>query len=252
MNGKALLFGLNYKHCKSGQLNGCINDVYNMGAYIRNELKIPIDIYTDDINLKETSGIGITNKLFELACDSYKYNYDFVYIHYSGHGSYVPDYSKDEVDGKDEALVPSDYETKGLLVDDYLQTIFRQFNPRTKVLCIFDCCHSGTLIDTKYRWESENNVRIENIRCQIKAKVVTISGCLDDQTSADAYNLMNDGKYTGALTTSILSVLKENPNCKNNIFQLIENVKIKLQRNKFPQIPLLCSSFNLTKNMKLF
>jgi hypothetical protein len=252
MNGKAILFGLNYKHCKSGQLNGCINDVNNMAVYIKNELKIPIDIYTDDVNLKETSGIGITNKLFELACNSYRYNYDFVYIHYSGHGSYVTDYSKDESDGKDEALVPSDYETKGFLVDDYLQTIFRQFNPRTKIFCVFDCCHSGTLIDTKYRWESENNVKLENIRCQIKAKVITISGCLDDQTSADAYNLLKDGKYTGALTTAILSVFKEKPYCKNNIFELLGNVRMKLKNGNFSQIPIVCSTYNLTKDTRIF
>ena len=30
MKGKALLFGLNYAHCKEGGLNGCINDVKNI------------------------------------------------------------------------------------------------------------------------------------------------------------------------------------------------------------------------------
>eukprot|EP00960_Hanusia_phi_P054286 762606-Hanusia_phi.AAC.1 len=59
MKAQGLLFGLNYKHCKSNQLNGCVNDVNNMSI---------------------------------------------------GHGASVQDTSGDEMDLKDEALVPSDYE----------------------------------------------------------------------------------------------------------------------------------------------
>ena len=78
MKGKALLFGLNYAHCKSGKLNGCINDVYNVSRYIQTTLAIPITTYTDDIDLYNTTYDGIIKNLHTLAIESYRDNLDFV------------------------------------------------------------------------------------------------------------------------------------------------------------------------------
>jgi hypothetical protein len=105
VKGKALLFGLNYAHCKEGQLSGCVNDVNEIAQYISNNIQIPVEKYTDDIDLKNTSYDGIIQKLYGLAIESYRENLEFVWIHYSGHGSYQQDRSGDEKDGLDEGLV---------------------------------------------------------------------------------------------------------------------------------------------------
>lgn len=248
MQGKALLFGLNYAHCSQGQLNGCINDVRKISDYIKNTLKIPIDVYTDDVNKEDTSGKGIIRRLYELALESYKSNLDFVWIHYSGHGSYVQDTNGDEKDGQDECLVPCDYETNGMIPDDYIKSLFSYFNPRTRVICVFDCCHSGTMGDMKYSWNSARSVAIENIECNIPSKIITLSGCLDAQTSSDTYNLMGDSQYVGALTACLLMVLQKNPAVKNDVFALLEALRTMLKEKGYSQIPKLGSTYNLIRD----
>jgi hypothetical protein len=251
MKSKALLFGLNYKHCSNGQLKGCINDTKYMAEYIKNEFNMPTEIYTDDKDLFNTSYGGILCNLYNLAIETYKDNLDFVWIHYSGHGSSVKDVSGDEKDGNDEALVPSDYETKGFLIDDYIHKVFEAFNPKTKILFICDSCHSGTMADIKYSWNS-NKCTIENNNCNAKAYIVTISGCMDNQTSADAYNLLGNNENIGALTASILKSFKENPKSKNNIFELVNNVNINLKLGGFSQYSKLCSTYDLNKDATIF
>jgi metacaspase-1 len=48
---------------------------------------------------------------------------DSIFLHYSGHGTKVPDQNGDEEDGYDEALVPSDYASAGVILDDELYEI---------------------------------------------------------------------------------------------------------------------------------
>jgi hypothetical protein len=225
MKGKALLFGLNYSHCKKGQLKGCINDVYAMSRFIQSILNIPYELYTDDVDKKNTSYDGIVEKLYALAIESYKENLDFVWIHYSGHGSSVKDVSGDEADGMDEGLVPSDYESKGILIDDILHSVMCSFNPKTKILFVCDACHSGTILDLRYTWNENKRYTIDNSKSSIKSNITLISGCMDNQTSADAFNLMGDNKSIGALTASFLKVLSATPEKIHNSFKLLQAIR---------------------------
>jgi hypothetical protein len=248
VKGKGLLFGLNYQHCSSGKLNGCINDVLNISEFLNSTYGFQVDIYTDDVNLHETSGMGIMRKLYELALETYRDDLEFVWIHYSGHGSYIKDESNDEQDGNDECLVPSDYQTTGLIPDDFICSLFTYFNPKTRVVFVFDCCHSGTIGDVKYSWEGFEQVSIENMQCSIPAKIITLSGCLDNQTSADAFNVLGDNKYVGALTACLLSILKDSPELKNDVFGIVSRLRLLLQEKQFSQVPKLCSTYDLYKD----
>ncbi|MFC3643552.1 caspase family protein [Aquibium oceanicum] len=79
---------------------------------------------------------------------------DFVYIHYSGHGSQQPALSAgDETDGLDEILLPSDTgmwtdRTKGVpnaLTDNMVgQALDAIRNKGAFVWIVLDCCNSGT------------------------------------------------------------------------------------------------------------
>ena len=243
MKSRALLFGLNYAHEPSATLNGCINDVQNMGKHLQAQYpKMIIDTYSDDTDLVNTSGHGMIQRLYELAIKSHSEHLDFVYIHYSGHGSYIKDTSGDEADGKDECLVPSDFAQKGLIVDDIICSVFAHFNPETRVVCVFDCCHSATVGDVKFSWDVDK-IKIENSKCSVKAKILTLSGCLDDQTSADAFNVLHDNKFAGALTSCILMTLLEKNNA--DAFELLQGVKSRLQSGGYTQIPRLCSTYNI-------
>jgi hypothetical protein len=69
---------------------------------------------------------------------------DVLVFQYSGHGTQARDLNGDESDRFDEALVPIDYDTGALLLDDDLADVYRRL-PGGAVLTLFmDCCHSGT------------------------------------------------------------------------------------------------------------
>jgi len=67
---------------------------------------------------------------------------DYFAFYYSGHGSFKPDKSGDETDGKDETLVLSDGNINKHLPDDLLYEKFN--NIKAKKLIFLDSCHSGT------------------------------------------------------------------------------------------------------------
>lgn len=252
MKGKAVLFGLNYAHCKQGKLNGCINDVYAMTKYLQSMFGMPVEVYTDDVDKTNTSYNGIIEVLSKLSRDTYNLDLDYVWIHYSGHGSSKKDTSGDEVDGMDEGLVPSDFETKGIIIDDILYKILSLFNPKTKIIFICDACHSGSILDLKYSWQSNKQCHIENRSCELKSQTILISGCKDNQTSADAYNLLNDGKHVGALSACILNTLKNKPEKIHNVFSLINTVRKELIKKGYKQYPCLSTNFDLSENISLF
>jgi metacaspase-1 len=252
LKGRAILFGLNYANVKDATLRGCINDVNNIANFIQSECHIPCDVYTDDRDKETTSARGIIKKLYEVAALSYRDELDFVWIHYSGHGTSVIDKSGDEADGRDECLVPNDFKIAGVISDDLIEHVLRLFNPKTRVLCVFDCCNSGTIADLRFSWEGPEKCTVENAKCEVKAKVITISGCLDHQTSADAYNVSGTKTFEGALTACLLKVLKANAGIEKNVFDVIAKVRGLLKDGRFDQVPKLCSTYDLTGDKAMF
>lgn len=82
---------------------------------------------------------------------------DIYVVHYSGHGQQVWDKNGDELDGKDESIVPFDapmkfiknqYEGQNHLIDDELEYLLGELRMKLtskgSLTVIFDACHSGT------------------------------------------------------------------------------------------------------------
>ncbi len=80
---------------------------------------------------------------------------DFVYLHFSGHGSQAPALDPDsEIDGLDELFLPVDIgpwsdtvgSVENALVDDEIGTLIGELRTRgATVWAVFDSCHSGTV-----------------------------------------------------------------------------------------------------------
>ena len=66
-------------------------------------------------------------------------------VTYSGHGTWVPDDSGDEPDGRDEALCPYDIGAGNALLDDEIHELFSARAAGVRVLLISDSCHSGSV-----------------------------------------------------------------------------------------------------------
>ena len=203
-----LSIGINY----NGQLQGCIRDSINVIQYFSS--RHPLAMCRQMIDTLPQSDpmypsrVNIERQLKEMC--SYAKRYSQIIIHYSGHGSQTRDRSNDESDGRDEVLVPVDYQTKGFITDDWLlQNVIVWLPVVTSVLFIVDACHSGTVLDLRYSW---NNLKrgglarvLNNPRCSERPNVVLISGCLDHQYSYET----TDPTYgvSGALTSALLTVM---------------------------------------------
>jgi hypothetical protein len=244
MRSKAVLFGINYVNTPSSQLRGCVNDVKNMSAFLKQEMGYDVvKEYTDEYNISKVTGRSIINALYKLAMDSYRHDLERVWIHFSGHGSYLKDRDGDEKDGWDECIVPADYQRCGVIVDDTIKRLMRYFNPKTHVTCIFDCCHSGTMGDLRYTYQKDcMTPLVTNDKSKCRAKVVMLSGCMDHQTSADAYNVRGKYEYSGAMTSCLLMAMKKSGNLRT----ILANTRELLSARGFTQYPLLSTSYEIS------
>jgi len=260
MSRKALLIGINYVGTSSA-LRGCINDVLNIREFLINEFKMEED---EIIMLTEAAG---SNDLKPTHANILKYikwlvndakNGDKLFFHYSGHGTHIRDYSGDENDNQDECICPLDYSKAGLITDDVLRQVLVDVLPKgCNLFGLFDCCHSGTILDLKYNYlfnsnPSQNtyNTQIEKKSKDTKADVILLSGCLDNQTSADAWI---DRKSQGAMTYSFLKTyynLKEK-NKTVNCQRLMKDLNVYIKRSRFTQIPKLSTGNMLNLNSKI-
>lgn len=249
----ALLFGLNYDKTPDARLRGCINDVCNMEILLKQYQFDDIRVFTDYSNFNKTTGRGILEELNQLAERSHSEKLDLVWIHYSGHGCSIRDIGvRDELDGTDECLVPADFKTGGILPDDYIKQCLRKFRPETRVIFVADCCHSGTIGDLRYRYIDNDKPVIENWQTPCEATVLLFSGCTDQQTSADAFNVNRMRKFSGAMTSCLIQSLNECGHGQSTVFGLLENVRLKLRQKRFTQFPQLTSSKLIDEKETLF
>ena len=242
MKKKALLIGINYRGSNC-ELNGCENDVFSIKKVLVQKLgynEKDIVVMTENVGPKPTKK-NILNEISKLAISAYNEKLDEIWFHYSGHGINIVDKSGDEKDGYDECLCPLDYNTKGLITDDLLHSYFSKLPQKTRCVCIMDCCHSGSILDLRYRYLSDKESVVENKNCKIKGNMISISGCRDDQTSADAY-ISND--WRGAMTTSLLEVLKAS-NYSISCGALLFNMRKYLSLSRYKQVPQICSNHKL-------
>lgn len=253
----ALLIGILYTGT-TAELGGCINDIINMKKLLIEKMGyedkyiIMLHDEQDDKSLQPT-GENIINQLNKLLSRTLKKfsksnpKVTEVFIHYSGHGAYFKDNGNDESDGKDELIVPLDYETGGVITDDYLTYYMQSLPKHVKCTTVFDCCHSGTILDLKYLYKVNRNI-IENKNFRGKANIVMISGCKDSQTSADVYSSKKE-QWNGALTTNLLNLLSKNQYDITH-FNLIKQLHIELRNQGHTQRPQICSSYKLNKKSK--
>lgn len=259
----ALVVGTNYSG--ANKLNGCVNDANDMAGLLRfqfgvkpENLKLLLD--------KQATRANIVRAII----DASRLGPDYFHVIFSGHGTWVGDTSGDEGDWRDEAFVPHDYANAGYLVDDELALLWRLFPKNTRIFCHFDTCHSGTLARSftsngwsafRTWWRGEKaryispldmpaekrlelfNRTLNELRATrampatqqpLQCEVLSISGCTDAQTSADA---RIDGRYCGAMTNAFLQAVRKSP---GGTYRAIHAEMLRiLKAGKFSQTPVL-------------
>ncbi len=266
--GKALLVGINY-YGTDAKLNGCINDVNNVYRYLTTIEKFDpenIRILTDEPHSppqKSPTRANIVREIGWLTSDmihnDIKDKPDVsLFMHYSGHGSWVWDRNSEEKDRKDETICPVDYHKSGFIKDDQLRRILVDpiaNKPHIRLTALFDCCHSGTVLDLRYETKIRLNVNKPNqsdisIRKNkkykgSKSKIFLFSGSMDKQYSADAYI---NRQSQGAMTYGFLTIIRQLKARRLTYKKFITHLQALLKKSGYDQIPQL--STNHFPNLK--
>ncbi|KAG2212989.1 hypothetical protein INT46_011490 [Mucor plumbeus] len=167
---RALLIGINYTGT-SNELNGCINDVANIKEFLMSLYDFQekdMVILTDD---REEDKFRPTRNNI-IAAMQWLVNDaepdDSFFLHYSGHGGRVHDIHSDEDDNFDETIYPLDFQEfegeSGQLKDDDMHNLLvKPLPPKCRLTCIFDSCHSGTVLDLPYVYSTRGEIKEQNL-----------------------------------------------------------------------------------------
>jgi uncharacterized caspase-like protein len=265
MAKRAVLIGVNRYQLPGADLRGCVNDVRNLQATLTRRYGFA---RRDIVTLLDHAA---SKKAIEAAIGGLVRGGrrgDVLLVHFSGHGSNVPDDDGDEADSRDEILCPTDLDWKKPLRDDFLRATFDKLRPGVSLTVITDCCHSGTITRAinppdaprlerflpspwdlvavesgrRLRGTATSALRASTRAARARSDVVTadiaellITGCRATQTSADAFI---KGSYNGALTFYLAETLRAAKG-KLTYRELHERTTGKLRREGFDQVPQL-------------
>ncbi len=265
MAKRALLIGINRYQMAGADLRGCVNDVKDLSAVLvefHGFKTSDISVLLDAAATKKAIEAGIKKLMRESKKG------DVALLHYSGHGSNVPDDAEDEADGRDEILCPTDLDWNDPLRDDWLRRTFDGLPAGVALTVIMDCCHSGTNtrailppdapVTQRYLPSPWGLAAVESGRSlprKVKSELrrspraarktrdivnadlpeVLITGCRDTQTSADAFI---NGRYNGALTFALVEAIRKRQG-RLTYRELHDSAAGELQTRKFEQVPQL-------------
>lgn len=264
MAKKAVLIGVNRYRIPGADLRGCVNDVKNMAGLLTKQYGFKRSDITTLLDYAATKK-AIETELRKLVSGGRRG--DVLLVHFSGHGSNVPDDDGDEADKRDEILCPTNLDWKNPFRDDWLRKTFDGLKAGVSLTVITDCCHSGTItravqppdapVIERYLpspWdlvaaESGRRLRgaVRGLRqaarparktgdvVVVDLPEVLLSGCRADQTSADAAIA---GGFHGALTYHLVAALGE-PRPPATLRELQTRVTARLRRAGFDQVPQL-------------
>ncbi len=209
----------------SGELNACEADAQDMTAIAKSrKFKIKSLLTRDATRANVLAEIGKAARELKKG--------DIFLLTYSGHGGQIPDLTGEEPDDMDETWCLYD----GELIDDELNQQLGKFAAGVRVLVFSDSCHSGTVTRMAYyhgtdlgratdaggqraayrfmppevalrtyREHKQFYVDLQRAasagtaKAKVKASVLLISGCQDNQYSAD-------GTFNGLFTAQLLKV----------------------------------------------
>lgn len=216
---KAVICGISYWNTRY-ELKGCLNDAKCMKYLLTSRFQFPessiillTDDQTDPLKLPTKHNLRMAMYWLVQGCQPG----DSLVFHYSGHGSQQRNYNGEEIDNFDETILPLDFETQGMIVDDEINmAIVRPLTPGVRLHAFVDACHSGTVLDLPFlcRMNSQGHYVWEDHRPPTGTwkgtsggEAFSFSGCDDDQTSADT-SALSQVTYTGAMTFCFIQAIE--------------------------------------------
>lgn len=260
----AFLVGINkYEQKNINNLNGCLNDVANIEAYLDLYCKEdgPFSLRKKILRDEEATRRAIINgfRFFKKAKDG-----DICLFYFSGHGAQInaPPFFWKESDQLLEAIVCREDKGKdNLLIDKELSVLIHKATQKKSIhfLVIMDSCHSG--FNTK-----SNQFTVRNVNCKFPAVAVNklygrssyesfktsrgekrfnvptgshykLSACSNHELAKER-PLGDSNEIQGIFTFNLLETLHRNGN-NLSYAHLLSKVRIKTKRlaaNQSPQL----------------
>jgi len=247
----ALCCGINYVGTGS-DLAGCVNDAADWEyALIQRGYEV------SKLLERDATATAIMENLARLI-ERLTYG-DILVFTFSGHGSWVPDESGDEPDGRDEIICPYDITEGVWITDDQIAEVLKH-TKGARVIMISDSCHSGsvsrmsTALKPNPRGQKVrflppsafmNERDISDVRGFSNARAskpvgssasVLLSGCRDREFSYDAW--FGD-RANGAFTRAALDALGESPATYRDWHK---KIRTRLPSAEYPQTPQILAS----------
>ncbi|KAI0789028.1 caspase domain-containing protein [Irpex lacteus] len=269
---KALCIGINYTGTQH-ELHGCVNDAKNMRKFLISQWGYKAEdivLLTDDASLPRAipTRANMIDAMRWLVKDAHQH--DSLFFHYSGHGSQVKDRDGDEIDGYDEVILPLDFARAGYISDDLMHQIMVKPLPiGCRLTALFDSCHSGSALDLPYLYHTNGRAKGSQVSDKFfearytPADVISLSGCQDNQTSADTYA---SGGAVGAMSHAFMTSLRQTPN--QTYQELLRSVRFessvsladlhltnivlsrKILHDKYDQKPQLSASHHIDTSLR--
>jgi hypothetical protein len=139
---RAVLVGIDEYADPSNNLAGCVNDVFKISQTLQERGFKPEEIRVV-FNSRATA--RALRERWEWLVDG-AVGGDTLVFFFSGHGAQLPARNAAEaVDSLDETLVPHDFDwsNETAFTDDAIFDLYSQLPYDTRMLLMFDCCHSG-------------------------------------------------------------------------------------------------------------
>jgi len=253
MSKIALCIGINDYPGTQNDLSGCVNDANDWAAELSGR-GFAVAKMLDS----QATHAAMTSAITNLTHSAVKG--DTLVITYSGHGTWVPDSSGDEPDGRDEGLCPYDIGTVGPLLDDQIRHMFGARAAGVRILLLSDSCHSGSVTRGKEddldpgqprarfmpleSWMPADELPPANARpfhriggLKRSGGDLLLAGCLDTQYSWDT---SFRGRPNGAFTYYALKTLRESSPA--NYEAWFKAIRAYLPSTKLPQDPQIFGS----------
>ncbi len=177
---------------------------------------------------------------------------DVLFVHYSGHGDSIPDDNGDEIDGKDESLVPFDYASKKdfskNLRDDEIGKILDELKVKQpgNVTISLDSCYSGTATRGDYaarggndssdiKPETESPSGLED-KIKYPKEYVFLAASSPRQTAKETS--YDDTRRMGVFTLALVKALTDaTPRTTyRDLFERLNDTVTTIRRDQNPQL----------------
>lgn len=215
-----ITIGCDYRSTRYA-LKGCINDAMDVSRTIVSLCEggghnVKLMLALDNGGSLIPTRSGILNLLRQTIRSCNQGKFDMLFFYFAGHGLQVPDKNGDESDRMDESILASDL---NLVRDDDLFVELTRLRQGCEALFVFDCCHSGTMLDLPKIPIGGN--QSAGGRMILPAQVASISACTERQKSVEKLG-------RGLFTSAFCSILRKR-GLRSRIYPVLSTIKHYLE-----------------------